>query len=149
MHRKITPRWPRANAQAESFNKPLMKSIRTAHEEGKQWKQEMYKFLRQFRATPHPSTKFTPFRLLFARDPRTKLPEIDKHSTQKKIDHQAKLNDQLAKDRMKQYADNRNKAQHRDLKVGDNVLIKNETKQNKLSTPFDPEPRIITEKKEL
>lgn len=24
-HRKITPHWPRANAQAEAFNKPLMK----------------------------------------------------------------------------------------------------------------------------
>jgi hypothetical protein len=26
-HRKITPRWPKANAQAVSFNKPLMKSV--------------------------------------------------------------------------------------------------------------------------
>ena len=30
-HRKITPIWPQANAQAESFNKPMMKSIRAAH----------------------------------------------------------------------------------------------------------------------
>ena len=30
-HRKITPRWPRANSQAELFNKPLMKVIRAAH----------------------------------------------------------------------------------------------------------------------
>lgn len=28
-HRRITPRWPRANAQAESFNKPFMKSLRS------------------------------------------------------------------------------------------------------------------------
>ena len=46
IHRKITPLWPRANAQAESFNKPLMKSIRTARLEGKNWRQEMHKFLR-------------------------------------------------------------------------------------------------------
>ena len=29
-HRRITPMWPRANAQAEAFNKPMMKAIRTA-----------------------------------------------------------------------------------------------------------------------
>ena len=34
-HRKITPRWPRANAQAEVFNKPLMKAVRAAGVEGK------------------------------------------------------------------------------------------------------------------
>ena len=44
-HRKITPRWPRANAQAEAFNKPFMKAVRTAVIERKHWKQELYKFL--------------------------------------------------------------------------------------------------------
>ncbi|XP_060580376.1 uncharacterized protein K02A2.6-like [Ruditapes philippinarum] len=34
-HRKITPRWPRANSQAESFNKPLMKSVKTSYLEAK------------------------------------------------------------------------------------------------------------------
>ena len=29
-HRKITPLWPRSNSQAEAFNKPLLKSIRSA-----------------------------------------------------------------------------------------------------------------------
>lgn len=43
IHRKITPLWPQANSHAESFNKPMMKSIRAAHTEGKNWEQEMYK----------------------------------------------------------------------------------------------------------
>ena len=30
-HRKITPLWPQANAQAENFNTPMMKAIRAAH----------------------------------------------------------------------------------------------------------------------
>jgi transposase InsO family protein len=60
-HRRITPRWPRANAQTESFNKPLMKAVRAATVEGKCWKQELHKFLRQCRATPHPSTGFSPY----------------------------------------------------------------------------------------
>ena len=56
VHRRITPRWPRANAQAESFNKPLMKTIRSAHVNQLNWKQEMFKFLRQYRSTPHTPT---------------------------------------------------------------------------------------------
>ena len=51
-HRRITPLWPRANAQAESFNKPLMKAIRASSIQGQNWKQAMYKFLRMYRATP-------------------------------------------------------------------------------------------------
>ena len=50
-HRKITPRWPRANSQAESLNKPLMKVIRAAHVSKSNWKQEMCQFLRQYRST--------------------------------------------------------------------------------------------------
>ena len=36
-HRKITPFWPRANAQAENFNKPMMKALRAAHVQGYSW----------------------------------------------------------------------------------------------------------------
>lgn len=33
--RRITPRWPKANSQAESFNKPMMKAVRATHVERK------------------------------------------------------------------------------------------------------------------
>ena len=75
IHRKITPLWPRANAQAESFNKPLMKSVRCAKLEGKNWKEEIFKFLRQYRATPHTVTGYSPFRFLFQREAKTRLPD--------------------------------------------------------------------------
>ncbi|CAC5425643.1 unnamed protein product [Mytilus coruscus] len=81
-HRKITPRWPRANAQAESFNKPLMKNIRAAEIERKSWKQSMYQFLRQYRMTPHSSTGVTPFKLLFGRESNTKLPSVSRANRQ-------------------------------------------------------------------
>lgn len=148
VHRKITPLWPRANAQAESFNKPIMKSIRTARLEGKNWHQEMYKFLRQYRSTPHPSTKFPPFQLLFGRTPTTKLPEIaNKADSESAVTTQAKLNDKSAKDKAKQYADRRNKAKDKDLKIGDKVLVKSEKMGNKFTTPYQPEPHTILAKK--
>ena len=47
---------------------------------------------------------------------------------------------------MKEYADKCNHAKNTDLNVGDKVLIK-QPKQNKMSTPFKPEPFEITDKK--
>jgi transposase InsO family protein len=52
-HRKITPYWPRANGEAERFMKTIEKAIRAATVEGRNWKQAMYTFVRQCRATPH------------------------------------------------------------------------------------------------
>ncbi|XP_062581077.1 uncharacterized protein K02A2.6-like [Saccostrea cucullata] len=80
-HRRITPRCLKANSQVESFNKPMMKAVRAAHIERKNWKQELFKFLRQYRGTPNPSTGFAPFLLLFNRETRTKLPQVPTHKS--------------------------------------------------------------------
>ena len=37
-HKGITPLWPQANSEAENFMKPLMKIIRAAKTEKKDWK---------------------------------------------------------------------------------------------------------------
>ena len=55
-HRKVQPLWPRANGEAERFMPNLEKCVRTAVVEGKNLKQELYKCLRQYRATPHTTT---------------------------------------------------------------------------------------------
>ena len=44
-HRKITPLWPQANAQVQSFNKPLMKAIRAAKIQGHSWTNALHQFL--------------------------------------------------------------------------------------------------------
>ena len=51
--------------QAENFMKLLNKAIKTATVEGKSWRQELYKFLRNYRATPHVTTGKSPAELLF------------------------------------------------------------------------------------
>ena len=120
-HRRITPLWPRANAQAESFNKPMMKTIKAAHVEGNNWKQELFKFLRQYRATPHTSTGYPPFQLLFGREPPTKLPQI--HSTtsksNKQIEEHARQNDETAKYKQKEHFDRKNNAKESNINIGD------------------------------
>ena len=75
-HRRITPYWPRANGEAEHLVKTLEKSIRIAHLEGKNWKQELYKFLRQYRSTPHSTTNVSPSEALNSRKLKTKIPEL-------------------------------------------------------------------------
>ena len=57
-HRKITPLWPRANAETERFMRTVKKSVKAASAQGKNWKQEMFRFLLDFRTTPHCSTAF-------------------------------------------------------------------------------------------
>lgn len=57
--RHIKTRWSQVNVQTKSFNKSLMESERVAFIEKNNWKQEMFKFLRQYRCTPHPSTRFS------------------------------------------------------------------------------------------
>ena len=46
-HRRITPEWSKANGKAERLMKTLEKAIRTAVIQGKNWKQELFTFLRQ------------------------------------------------------------------------------------------------------
>ena len=43
-HRKVTPRWPRANGEVERFVRTVKKVIKTANVERKSWKQEIYRF---------------------------------------------------------------------------------------------------------
>ena len=61
---------------AERFMPNLEKCVRTAVVEGKNWKQELYKFLRQYRATPHTTTNVSPNEALNGRKLKTTLPEV-------------------------------------------------------------------------
>ena len=146
VHRKITPRWPRANAQAESLNKPLMKCVKSACVEGKNWKQELYCFLRQYRATPHTSTGYTPFRLMFQRESKTRLPGILSSDMDKKVDEQARQNDERLKAKSKLYSDDRNKSVGKEIGFGDKVLLQNENK-TKMTTTYKPVPYTVVDKR--
>ena len=144
-HRKITPYWPRANAQAESFNKPLMKALRAASAQQRDWRQELQNFLRIYRCTPHTTTNYTPFRLLFGRDPRTKFPELTQSSTDI-IEATVRIRDQQAKEKMKVNADKKNSAKPILIKPGDRVLVKNK-KKDKLTAPYNLTPLTVYNRK--
>ncbi|GFR77832.1 Pol polyprotein [Elysia marginata] len=75
-HRKITPHWPEANGEAERFVRTVNKFIHACEPENLSWKEELSNFLRQFRSTPHASTRVSPHEALTGRKMKTSLPEI-------------------------------------------------------------------------
>ena len=107
----------------------------------------MYQFLRQYRATPHTSTKFSPHLLLVGWEPGTKLLCISTKDTHdnRAVHAAARVNDKHTKLCQKTYADKRNRAAHNDLQVGDTVLMRNDKRSNKLSTQFSQKPMVVTD----
>ena len=107
----------------------------------------MYQFLRQYRATPHTSTKFSPHRLLFGREPGTKLPRVSTEDNHDNIPVHvaARENDKQARQCQKTYADKRNKAEHNNLHMRDMVLMRNDKRSNKLSSAFSHKPMVVTD----
>ncbi|XP_056022137.1 uncharacterized protein K02A2.6-like [Ostrea edulis] len=141
----VIPVWPQANAQAEAFNKPLMKNIKAAGIERRNWKQSMFQFLRQYRTTPHSSTGISPFKLMFNREAKTKLPSVPRKQT--KNDELLRQNDKISKTLMKAGADERMKTRRSDIQIGDHVLLRNEVRENKTTPSYDPVPHVVTNRK--
>ena len=84
--------------------KPLMKVVRSASV-GHQWKQHLYRFLLNYRATPHTTTGFAPAELLFHRKIQTKLPQQQSVTIPSDMSAQVIENDANAK--AKTHADKR------------------------------------------
>ena len=73
----VTPLWPQANGEVERQNRTLLKRIKIAQAEGKNWRSDIYSFLLMYRSTPHSTTGVSPAELLFNRKLRTKLPQLE------------------------------------------------------------------------
>ncbi|KAJ8036440.1 hypothetical protein HOLleu_20414 [Holothuria leucospilota] len=105
-------------------------TIRAAAIEHRSWKQELYVFLRNYRATPHSSTHVSPAELLFGRPIRVKLPQIEPEPT----DDIVRATDRQSKTKMKQYAEKKHSFKQSSIRVGDSVLVR-QNKINKLTPP--------------
>ena len=71
-HRKITPRWPRANGEVERFVRTVKKTVKIAKLKRRNRNQELNKFLRNCRATPHSTTRIPSATTLFGRQARNR-----------------------------------------------------------------------------
>ena len=118
-----------------------MKAVQTATVSDLNWKQELYTFLRQERATPHATTNMSPSEALNNRKIHTVLPEVPS----------APFTDLCATDaareaKIKAHGDKHLKTRSSKLKAGDKVLVR-QNKKNALLTPFDPSPYTVTWRK--
>ena len=123
---------------------PLGKALKTTKVEGRQWRQELSRFLLQYRTTPHCTTGVPPSELLFNRTVKGKIPVM----TKKKIldrPKEARDNEITRKERNKEYADHRRKAKKSEIEIGDYVLVRQQRK-NKLTANFNPEPCKVVKK---
>ena len=145
-HRKVTPYWPRANGSVERFNRCLVKVVRTAHTENKNWRQQLYNFLRMYRATPHTTTNISPSKALNGREMKCELPQVELGEGETDEQKRMKSRDRDQKRKMKDHADQHLHGRESYLKEGDTVLVR-QPKRSKESSPFDPKPFTIVHKR--
>lgn len=145
-HRKVTPLWPQANGGVERLMSTIKKTVQAAQIENKSWKQALYQFLRNYRATPHSTIGVSPAEALFNRKMKIKLPEIPKKPPHTKLDKKIRLQDQINKKKMKDYADQKRRASDPNIQVGDTVLVR-QRHENKLSPHYSPVPMQVTSRK--
>ena len=131
-HSRISPYWSRNNGLVENFNRSVRKAVRVAQVQKKNWRTELYTFLLHYRATEHSTTGFTPARLLYNREIKTKLPQVDKPKAPKGL----KSRDAQRKQKIKQYADKSKGKGYRKYTVGQKVLILR-TGKGKMSPNWD------------
>ena len=143
---KKIPYAPWANGMVENFMKNLNKVIETANEEKRNWRQEMHKFLRAYRATPHTMTQKPPATLLFnGRKYKTRLPTPTTR-TVLLYDKEVRQADNKSKALMKHRADSKGHVRTSKVQVGDRVVCK-QLRRRKSTTPYSNEILVVVERK--
>ena len=143
-HNHKIPYAPWANGTAEHFMKNLKKLMQVCAIEKKNWKQQLQRFLRAYRAAPHRTTGFAPATLMFnGRQYRTRLP--GGRAREGAFHEEVKQKDAEAKEKMKAKADAKMNVKESTIEVGDNILIK-QIQRNKIMSPFDPRPYSVQDR---
>ena len=133
-----TPLWPQANGLVERTNRSILKVLKIASVEKKDLQVELRTFLVAYRSTPHSGTGCTPFALMFGKEMRTKILQLETSVRSKEVvrDHDTEY-----KVGLKAYAD-RNASESK-IEVGDTVVLKHENR-SKLDPNFKPERFTVT-----
>ncbi|UYV67705.1 hypothetical protein LAZ67_5001654, partial [Cordylochernes scorpioides] len=142
-HIRVSPYYPKSNGKIERFHRYLKKQLISVKLQGKDWKEELQCVLMAYRSTPHPSTGKTPALLLFSREIRNKLNDINDNDAL--MDKEVMEHNQAYKERMKKYADSKNKALPHDFKKGNIVYVANTEMKSKLTPNYDNQRFIILE----
>ena len=147
-HKKGVPYWPQSNGEVGRFNSTMMKVIRIAEVKRKPWKEELQKFLFQYRTTPHTVTGVSPAEMPMGRKLRNKLPKMQMRAEpMDELQWQIQIRERDARRKRyeKEYADKKRGAMVSDIGVGDRVIL-SQRKRNKLTTRFEKEPYDVVDR---
>ena len=130
---RTTPYHPQGNGACERFNRTIIRMLGTLPpEKKKNWPKHIGMLIMAYNATPHDATGYSPYFLLFGRNPRLPIDNLFlRDPVPKPIDVREALewawakaseNDNVRKDRNKNYHDR--KIRGAALSPGDRVLVK-------------------------
>lgn len=131
-----TPYWPERNGAVERQNRNLSKRIRISVEQKTDWKADIYEYLMLYHSTPQEMTGMTPAKMMLNREISNLLPTVNEPTGI--FIEGAKERDHLAKEKRKDYANEKRNARENDISVGETVLMKNLHKRA-LQPNFSPE----------
>ena len=136
---KIPPLHPQSNP-AETFMRPLGKTMKIAHSTGMREDEALRMLLKNYRDTPHSSTGISPSSMLFRDGERSVFPRVSATSTD--IEHARERELQQKKSAQEKVNSGKFRI-HSDFAPGDQVLIRNYLKTSKFEPTFLPEPFVI------
>ena len=76
-HSRVTPLWPQANGEVMRHKRSILKRLKIALIEERNWRDELSDYLTMYRTTPLSTTEISPSEMLFKKKLRTKLPMLD------------------------------------------------------------------------
>ncbi|XP_058456480.1 uncharacterized protein K02A2.6-like [Malaya genurostris] len=138
------PYWPQQNGEVERQNRSILKRLTISQGINSNWIEDLNKYLLMYRSTPHSTTEKTPSEMLLGYYIRDKLPCIYQP---KEVDEEVIERDKEMKEKGKLYADKRRHAKVNHMSEGDNVLVKNMIKSNKLTPTFGSESCKVIKRK--
>ena len=137
---KIPPLHPSANP-AETFMKPLSKTMKIANYNNESEKAALQHLLQNYRDTPHPATGIPPAAMFFRDSLNSAFPrKAVKDDTIK----DARLHDELKKTDREENVNNSKYKKYSQITIGDPVLVRNFRRTSKFHPTFLPEQYTVT-----
>lgn len=140
-----TPYWPSANGEIERQNRSLLKILKISQLNGTNSKEALQDYLYMYALTPHSVTAVAPAQLMFGRRFRDLVPHLQDETVD---DGEMRDRDRIMKFQAKENWDKRMKAKDSSIAIGDEVLMKNMVKNNKLAPKFLGTPAKVTDRYE-